>query len=198
MTEDRISRICSVENCNRQHNCKGYCRKHYHRWQKYGNPLITLTHVAEGDTLAERFWSMVELTSDNNRCWNWKGFPTRRWHPSFTYQGRKQVVSRWAWFLTYGNDATMNLLHSCDNPRCVNPKHLREGTHQENMRDKQERGRQPKGEAIHTAQIVEADVRDIRLRLQTGIGVSALARQMNISRDIVSDISLGRTWRHVT
>ena len=37
------------------------------------------------------------------------------------------------------------ILHSCDNPGCVNPRHLRVGTHEENVKDRQSRGRQAKG-----------------------------------------------------
>lgn len=32
-------RICTVKECDRKHVAKGYCKKHYQRWVKYGDPL---------------------------------------------------------------------------------------------------------------------------------------------------------------
>lgn len=32
-------RICSIEGCNEKHEAKGYCKKHYRRFHKYGDPL---------------------------------------------------------------------------------------------------------------------------------------------------------------
>jgi hypothetical protein len=36
-----MTKICSVENCEDKYNCKGFCRKHYVRWKKYGDPNHT-------------------------------------------------------------------------------------------------------------------------------------------------------------
>ena len=34
-------KICSVNGCDSKHYSKGYCRKHYRKFTKYGNPLVT-------------------------------------------------------------------------------------------------------------------------------------------------------------
>lgn len=36
-------RICDVPDCGLKHMCKGYCRKHYQRFWKYGDPAVTLS-----------------------------------------------------------------------------------------------------------------------------------------------------------
>lgn len=49
---------------------------------------------------------------------------------------------RLAYLLKHGeipND--LHILHSCDTPSCVNPDHLRVGTHQENMTERTVRGK---------------------------------------------------------
>lgn len=54
--------------------------------------------------------------------------------------------------------------HTCDNPRCVNIKHLIHGTHKDNARDKIERGRCAKTHKLHTrqARFTDEEIRAIR------------------------------------
>jgi len=34
-----LAKICSVDGCKGEHDAKGFCKKHYARWHRYGNPL---------------------------------------------------------------------------------------------------------------------------------------------------------------
>lgn len=36
-----MKNICIVDGCERKHNSKGYCAKHYTRYKRYGDPLYT-------------------------------------------------------------------------------------------------------------------------------------------------------------
>lgn len=44
---------CIIEGCNRLHEAKGYCSKHYYRFKKYGNPLFVQRHR---DGLRQRYF----------------------------------------------------------------------------------------------------------------------------------------------
>lgn len=56
------------------------------------------------------------------------------------HNGRSYRAHRAVW--EYLNGPTeLPVLHSCDNPPCVNPEHLEPGTHQKNHEDKVARGR---------------------------------------------------------
>lgn len=76
------------------------------------------------------FWSRVDVSISG--CWNWTG-------PIATDgygKCRQTHAHRIAYILTYGPlKKGQNVLHSCDNPRCCNPDHLRIGTHTENAAD---------------------------------------------------------------
>jgi len=45
--KERKNLICRVKTCSRFSYIKGLCNKHYRRWQRYGNPLITKRPMRE-------------------------------------------------------------------------------------------------------------------------------------------------------
>ena len=96
-------------------------------------------------TESERFWAKVLKQPDG--CWEWVGARTDRGYGVFQIsQPRKSVrAHRWAYAEYHGIDIRDLLAevvrHHCDNPCCVNPAHLAEGTHEDNARDRDSRGR---------------------------------------------------------
>jgi len=102
-------------------------------------------------------------------------------------------------------EAGMCALHSCDNPPCCNPDHLREGTNAENMKERQEKGRQSKGEARSqlfrgekngSSKLTKEQVEDIIA--QKGIATqNSLAEKYNTRQSTISKIQLGLRWKHI-
>lgn len=75
-------------------------------------------------------------------CWHWRRPRNAFGYGRITYQGRMQVVHRLAYEVWKGPIPDgMSVLHSCDNPSCINPEHLRLGTYSDNIKDAYARGR---------------------------------------------------------
>ena len=85
--------------------------------------------------------------------------------------------------------------HTCDNPQCVNPAHLVLGTQQDNIRDKVERDRQQKGEAVPNSKLTAERVLAIRARVRDDY--ATLATEFGVSKQTICDIMARRSWRHV-
>lgn len=62
------------------------------------------------------------------------------------------------------------VMHTCDNPRCINPDHLRAGTQKENMADRFRKGRanMPYGDTHVQSAVTEAQREEIRRRVAAG------------------------------
>jgi hypothetical protein len=88
------------------------------------------------------FWSRVDKRGPDE-CWPWLGAPNNRHgYGGFWFDGKSELAHRLAYRLTFGQITDgFWILHSCDNPPCCNPAHLREGTVVDNNRDRTERGR---------------------------------------------------------
>lgn len=112
------------------------------------------------------FWSRVAKAGPED-CWNWLGGKDSHGYGLIEISGVRYGAHRLAWSLINGDiERDKYILHSCDNPSCCNPAHLRPGTHAENMKDKVSHGRsKPEcifGECHKNAKLLESDVREIR------------------------------------
>ena len=88
----------------------------------------------------EDFWKYVDKTSNPNGCWKWTGYTDPKGYGRFQIQ-KLYFAHRFSMLLAGHNIEGWHILHSCDNPPCVNPDHLSLGTHADNMRDMKNKGR---------------------------------------------------------
>ena len=80
-------------------------------------------------------------------CWLWEGTKYQNGYGWLKAFGKVISAHRFSYELHKGPiPEGMAILHSCDVKHCVNPDHLRAGTHAENMAEASARGLMPKGE----------------------------------------------------
>lgn len=96
----------------------------------------------------ERFWSKVDRRGPDE-CWPWTAAKNRGYGvigAGPRSSGRK-FATRVSWELEHGAPprSDMDILHRCDNPPCVNPAHLFEGTAADNVADMLGKGRESRG-----------------------------------------------------
>jgi len=134
---------------------RGMCSKHYNRWRRNGDPLDPGLIVGNDEA---RFWSKVDKRGPDE-CWPWTTGLNHDGYGAFSYTGENGRVIRLGahrWILGHLRGTHLGpgeeACHSCDNPPCCNPAHLRVGSHQDNMTDMAERNRQPKARVTHCPQ----------------------------------------------
>ena len=82
--------------------------------------------------------------NENSGCLEWTGHIDKYGYgKKSNFRGRPELAHRVAAILWLGFQPAPGLcvLHRCDNPACVNPKHLFIGTHTDNIRDCVAKGR---------------------------------------------------------
>lgn len=148
-------------------------------WGKGGCPL--------GDDV--RFWLQVDIGAPNY-CWMWKGGLTRGGYGTFfngaaaQRQGRQRLIRahRFAWEQINGEiPSGMFVCHTCDEPACVNPRHLYLGTPAENSADMKRKGRTSQGP--HRELVPE-----VRRLASEGVPQVAICDRLGLPRWTVSRI----------
>ena len=151
----------------------------------------------------DRFWSRVDRSAGLDGCWPW----TACRHPSGYGHTTKSLgggyAHRAAYQIATGQDPRgMVVRHTCDNPPCCNPAHLRIGTVADNARDREERGRHPhsgmrRGSSHPRTKLTEEKVRASRERRAAGESIASLAACFGVSHHTMSVALRGMTWKHV-
>jgi hypothetical protein len=211
-------RICSFPGCGEPRKARGYCKKHWRRWRKHGDPAV----VAAGGNklgerrrpLAERFWAKVDKNGpvpahrpELGPCWPWTGALFDTGYGCFRLDARHSTgAHRVSYLLAHGEiPEGAYILHHCDNKPCVRSEHIYAGTAADNYRDTVARhpnGDQPLrgirrhlfGEASPQARLTEAQVREIR---RSSASSAVLARQYGVSGKAIWEARTGRTWGHL-
>ena len=91
----------------------------------------------------------------------------------------------------------MYVCHTCDNPPCIEPKHLWLGTPADNSRDMRNKGRSAKGSKNGAAKLTEMQVRKIKILLEIGHSIRSLARKFNVYPNAIYIIKSKKGWKHV-
>lgn len=140
-------------------------------------------------------------------CIEWRGAKTSTGYGLTKYKGRcvraHRLIYCEANFIKLFHIDGLCVMHTCDNPSCVNPKHLVLGTHLDNMKDKMAKGRhvQVRGEQQGSSKLSEEDVvyiRSVFSKSSREFGASALARKFNVHPATINRVVNNLSWTHIT
>lgn len=158
-----------------------------------------LAEMVERDKILFRFFSKIISFED---CWIWGGsFNGRsgRKYGSVRIKGHLYVASRASYILFKGPiPKGMLVMHKCDNPPCVNPKHLIVGTFEDNMKDMLKKKRSAWGEKNKNAKLTAKQVLEIRKRLKKGEESGELAKEFGVKQRTIFEIESRQTWKQLT
>ncbi len=145
----------------------------------------------------KRFWEGVVKRGPSD-CWLWAR-STRNGYGRIHLGGRagKSVsCHRLSFRLAHGYWPKKMVLHStqCVSKLCCNPIHLREGTHTENMEDRDHAGATARGDRL-AKKLSSKIVRDIRKQYASGAASHRqLGKKYGVSHTMIGFIVRGDWW----
>lgn len=164
-------------------------------YRSCGNTLcVNPDHQIVGDEARFNFFITKTET-----CWLWNGWRDEHGYGHFNYGDSKTSAHRYAWELVNGPITDgLFVCHHCDNPPCVNPKHLFLGTPADNSKDMSNKGRaySPKGTKNKNHTFTDEQVLEIR-SLKANQPVTKTAKEYGVTHSAISNILLGKTWKHL-
>lgn len=138
----------------------------------------------------------TKVIIDNKDCWVWQGgrFPDGYpgiWFNQKTWRGNRLMCA-----LFHGDKKNLSALHSCDNPLCVNPQHLRWGTPKENSLDMVARNRSSRGAKNGSAILTNEQVDTVRQMLLDNHKIIDIANLFGVNRHAIQNIKYGKSWKN--
>lgn len=159
-----------------------------------------------------RFWSKA-IRTEIDECWIWIAGKLGAGYGNFAFRGTGCPAHRFSWMLFNKKEipSGMLVMHTCDNPPCVNPKHLVLGTTADNIADKCSKGRQRKGDNHparvnpnflkrgddhHYSKLTSEQVLEIRA-LKGKMKNVSIAKKFKVTDGTISMIMKRKIWAHL-
>ena len=139
------------------------------------------------------FWKRVKKTRG---CWKWTGGHNSSGRAAIKLYGVQMVAPRVSYAVHNQVDpGQWDVLHTCDNPSCVKPQHMKLGIPLDNASDREnkDRGNQPRGESHGLSKLTDDQIIEIR----NAPSSRGLAKKYGVVRQIIWRIRTGKRWTHV-
>jgi hypothetical protein len=129
---------------------------------------------------------MEKVRKKRNGCWERKA-SVRGKYEMFSVRGKGIDAHRWS-YLHFNGEISEGMLvcHSCDNPLCVNPKHLFLGTHKDNMIDASNKGR------LCKSRLTKRQVSNIR---KSDLSICELSKKYGVWDSTIRRIKNNKSWK---
>lgn len=159
----------------------------------------------------ERFWRQVEKMPDGG-CWLWRGYKLNTGYGMIHIGSRYIPAHRYSYEINTGPlEPGKVICHACDNPICVRPEHLFQGTPRDNVMDMHAKGRgvkhkprswqslipdlAPRGETHHRSKLTDAQAEEIRAIFASGeMNQIELGKEFGVSNSTISLLVSGRRY----
>lgn len=190
--------VCKIHDCNRvaRSNKADYCEMHYYRIRRNGT--VDLKAEKRAKWITEYF--NKPLVSFGDECIEWPYSKDSYGYGGQVKFGEKYIRAHRAVCIVFHGEPDsphMEVAHSCGNGHrsCVNPKHLRWATKEENIEDRKKHGVMVRGE-MHPQAILSAEqVMEIFNDQRKTV---VIARDYGVSRGAICSIKRGKNWCHIT
>ena len=156
--------------------------------------------------MADDLQCKILLMSNPNKdgCWEWQGCVQGNGYSRVRYNGKTEYGHRLSYVAFKGDIPDgMDVCHTCDNRKCVNPDHLFLGTRKENMQDCAKKGRTTKGtsfnagESCGASKLKAADIIFARQLAKAGEIPRVIAERFGVHTDTIRCVLQRKTWRHI-
>ena len=144
--------------------------------------------------IANNIENILANYTEVNGCWVWNGHKDEKKYPLVSFRGKPWRVHRLVAHCEGLNITGRLVCHRCDNPPCINPKHLFVGTSKDNVADCIRKMRHQHGEDHWKTKLLEDDVVYMR---SSGKSVRVLMKEFDMSQTGIESILNRKTWSHV-
>jgi hypothetical protein len=190
--------VCTIPECGKPAETRGWCMAHYTRWRRHGDPTGGGPTSPRGE--AQRYFREVVLTYGGDECLRWPYVTNDKGYGRVWQDGRMYAVNRLVCSAEHGPPPTPEheAAHSCGKGHegCCAKRHLSWKTPKENAADKVAHGTSQSRGGVNIkaiAKLSESDVRQIRTLIGTAPNTE-IAKLFGVTRTNISCIAHGKSW----